>query len=46
MTLRVMSEFGVRLKSIGIDKVLLDKIESSLGEVGSRVSLLVRPLKG
>jgi hypothetical protein len=27
-----MSEFGVRLKSIVMDKALLDKIESLLGE--------------
>jgi hypothetical protein len=45
MRLRVMSEFGVRLKSTGIDKALLDKIESLLGEAGHEFPCLSCPSK-
>lgn len=40
-----MSEFGVRLKSIVMDKALLDKIESLLGEAGDEFLLFVLSLK-
>ena len=40
-----MSEFGVRLKSIVMDKALLDKIESLLGEAGDEFLCLYCPSK-